>query len=53
MVISPSYLLDSYKQYKAEMQTFITWIAETAIGCGHNMYFQEVCETVGSSFLLL
>jgi hypothetical protein len=37
MVSTPTFLLDSYKRYKAETQIFVSWIAETARECGQQI----------------
>jgi hypothetical protein len=37
MVSTPTFLLDSYKRYKAETQTFVSWIAETARKSGQQI----------------
>jgi len=44
MVSTPSFLLDSYKRYKAETQTFVSWIAETA-----RKYGQEITLEIGNA----
>lgn len=36
MVTTPSFLFDTYKRYKDETQTFISWLGETARKCGQS-----------------
>jgi hypothetical protein len=37
MVTTPSFLFDTYKRYKDQTQTFITWLGETARQCGQSI----------------